>query len=824
MTTFTTPRMCCGCLLMLLALTLGMPGCGGPGQTSNTGPGESSGDSTQADNVLRRMVKAYQRADSYSDEALIRVKYRLNGQAKEESSTQSVKFKRPNQVALHVEQEYFTADVICDGTTLVAQVKEPDTLDLGKQMVVLPAPQRFQMRDFEADEILFNNYITRVLNVAPTQLELLVESKPLSWMFADNVSRRLLDEAAIDGRPCFRVQVDAVPEQPEQGHFVFWIDKASYLLRRLEYPPRDLPAEFQGAEVFVDFDKAAFNGQLNDQDFRFDVPSDAVQVRYFVPPSATLPLPLELYGTRPDFTLLDAEGQPVTRDSLAGKYVVLAWFDDTPGSQEVLRQLEAFRTARRDDAKLQVFAVGVKAYQAADPAALMERWNCGLPLLIDDNLHHTPGIEGVPHFVLLDGTGAIQYSELGVNPDSASASLTPVLERLARGENVAETERKQLQADLNRYQEALTRAQGDRPSAVFEIPEVKIQPAKDPARLKLTPAWTNAELAAAGNVLPIEAAEGVRLLVLDGWRTVVEVDEQGQTVARHELPIGDNAAVSYLRTAVDKNGKRWYAASFRMGTKAYLFNENWKLVLTYPPQEDSQESVRDVQLADLRGDGEPELLIGFWGLAGVHSVSLAGKRMQWNRIYPSIFSLAVSGPNPNTGWRKLIATGSGGGILELNQFLRHDPPYTVENRSPSSDPVRHMQSVFAAQYDGGDVRFCGIAETTGGKPVALGLAEGPLSRLEEVWSYGLPGGVMTQVESVTSGRLLDDPGGEWLLAGADGSLHVVGQDARFNDYWALGKAISGLAVTRINDRPAVVISSGTEVAAWYVEPLPAPQP
>ena len=813
------PNLLGGPLLLLLAVALA--GCGGSGQNSDSGSRNATGPAA-ADNVLRDMIRAYARAESYSDEALIRVKYRLDGQPGEESSTQSVGFKRPNQMALRVRHEQYTADVVCDGTTLVAQVKEPLSLDMGKQVVVLPAPQRFHLRDIQADGLLFDNYVS-VLDIAPIQLELLVESKPLSWAFSEQATRKMLADAALDGRPCYRVQVDSAAEPPKQGRHVFWIDKQTHLLRRLDYPPHDFPAEFENAELFVDFRKASFNPLLNDQDFRFEIPTGAVQVRFFVPPPASPPIALDLYGARPDFTLVDAAaGTEITRESLAGKYVVLAWFDDTAGSRELIRQLDAFHAARKDDDSLKLYAVGVKTYQGADPAELLRDWESSLPLLLDAKLHQTLGIKGVPGLVVLDATGAIQYSELGVNPASVSASLAAVLDRLKGGENVAETERNQLQLAMNRYDEALQTAQGESPSAVIEVPDVEILPAQDPQRLKLTPAWTNGDLAEPGNILPIDTPAGPRLLVLDGWRTVVELDEQGKTVARHELPLKPNAAVSYLRSAVDKEGKRWYAASFRMGTHVYLFDENWRLVFSYPQQEESRISVRDVQLADLGDDGQPELLVGFWGQAGVHSVSLAGKRSEWNRIYPDVFSLAVSAPNPNTGWRKLLATGSEGGVLELNQFLRHDSPYKIENPDLRQNRERQMQSIFAAGYHGGDIRFCGIAETPEGATIALGLAEGPYNRLEEVWSYELPRGVMTQVESAASGRLIEGPGGQWLFAAADGSLHVVSQDAKFNDYWTLGKLISGMAIAHINDRPAILLASEKEVAAWYVEALPAP--
>lgn len=808
-----------GRLLLLLAAAT-FPACSG--STSNNGSGGSNSSSTGPDTVLQEMIKAYQRADSYADEALLRVTYRFNGEDQEEASTQSVKFKRPNQLTLHVEQEYFTADVICDGTTLVAQVKEPDTRNMGNQMVVVPAPERLRMHDIEADQVLFRNYITRVLNVAPVQLELLVESKPLSWAFARRISRKLLDDAEIDGHACHRVWVDAGTAQPTDGHFVFWVDKESHLLRRLEYPLGDLEEQFEDARLFVDYNQAAFNAQLNDRDFRFEVPSDAVQVRFFVPPVATPPLALELYGSRPDFKLIDAEGGEVTPKTLAGKNVVLAWFDDTPGSEEMLRQLGEFRATHQDDAALEVFAVGVKSYKGEDPAELLRAWNSKLPLLIDSDLHEQLKIVGVPILVVLDGTGAIQYAELGVNPD-VTKTLTGVLDRLKRGDDVAAAERKQLQLDLDRYHQAIQTAQSEGPSVVFERPEVEILPARDPEHLKLTPAWTNSEFKeAAGNLLPIQTADGWRLLAFDGFRTVAELDEHGKTVARHELPIGQNAAVSYLRTAVDKAGRRWYAASFRMGTEAFVFDERWKLAFKFPPGKDNQDSIRDVQLADLGDDGEPELLVGYWGQAGVHGVALNGERTSWNRVFPSVFSLAVSQTNPTTGWRKLLVTGSTGGILELNQFLRHDSPYMIANPDPRGELERHVQSIYTAQYEGGDVRYCGIAETTEGKTIALGLAEGPQHRLEELWSYGLPDGLLTQVEAVTSGRLIDTPGGQWLFAGADGSLHLISQDAKFNDYWRLGKPISGMAIAQLGDRPAILISSGNEVTARYVEPLLAP--
>jgi hypothetical protein len=270
-------------------------------------------------------------------------------------------------------------------------------------------------------------------------------------------------------------------------------------------------------------------------------------------------------------------------------------------------------------------------------------------------------------------------------------------------------------------------------------------------------------------------------------------------------------------------------------------------VFSYPPEDQLQEGVRDVQLADLGADGEPELIVGFWGLAGAHAVSPLGETIWRNRTAPSIFSLAVTPPNELTDWRKLLVTGHERGILELNHFGRHVPPYTVADR--------RLQSLHPARYEGGDATYCGIADNGDGTLVAVGLAEGTQQQLVEIWNYRLPAMVSPQVEAVTSGQLLDGSrsvgpasvgpmpnvpapdvqapdsesrqkqGGQWLFAGSDGSLHAIGHDAGFFDYWRLGKPISGVAIVRINDQPAVIVSSDKEVTAWRVEPLAAkPQP
>ena len=87
----------------------------------------------------------------------------------------------------------------------------------------------------------------------------------------------------------------------------------------------------------------------------------AKQVRYFVEPPLLPPLDLDLYATRPEFSFLAADGQPVARESLAGKNVVLAWFHDDENSRQMLQQLDAMRPALTGEKAAEVYAVGVAA-------------------------------------------------------------------------------------------------------------------------------------------------------------------------------------------------------------------------------------------------------------------------------------------------------------------------------------------------------------------------------------------------------------------------------------------------------------------------------
>ena len=163
----------------------------------------------------------------------------------------------------------------------------------------------------------------------------------------------------------------------------------------------------------------------------------------------------------------------------------------------------------------------------------------------------------------------------------------------------------------------------------------------------------------------------------------------------------------------------------------------------------------------------------------------------------------------------MLVTGDRGSIVELNHFGKEVPPFDVEHR--------FIQFLYPAAYQDGDTQYCAIAVDSEGKQLALGLTTGTK---EKPLPKPVEGAMSNQIKSVTSGKLLDGRGGQWLFAGPDGSVHVVNHDgdpARY-DYWRVGEQLTGIAVAQIDDQPVVVLATEDELVAWRVKGSTAPQP
>ncbi len=356
------------------------------------------------------------------------------------------------------------------------------------------------------------------------------------------------------------------------------------------------------------------------------------------------------------------------------------------------------------------------------------------------------------------------------------------------------------------------------PTLVEEVAPAPISPATEPAALKLTKLWTAEGIKDPGNLLVVDGADGKpRLLAIDGWRVVAELDEQGKVVTRHELDIPDNAVVNYLRTAVDGQGKRYFVASGNGQAQFFVFDENWKKVLAFPkPEDGAAEGVWDVQIADLKGDGKPQLFVGYWGDVGVQGVALDGNRLWRDRSIQFVFRLATTEPDAS-GRRHLLATHNRGTIASFDADGKAEKEIAIPNRNVYylvADDLDHS----------GNNSYCGLAGTASGENTALGIAlDG-----RELWNYTLPPGVHGRpVEVITSGDIAGDGNRDWLLAGPDGSIHILAADGKPIDKFNTGSALGGMSATKIGDQRVLLLSKvfdkpdgdakGT-LEAWVVEP------
>ena len=797
------------CLVSVLAGCYRAPLPPAPAVTT-TSPNQTSvppADASQlsASDILQRLLKTYRGAATYQDEGIVKLEFTQGGQKSGDQWPCAVRFARPNKLSLSAYQ----ATVKCDGRELVAKVTDDATKNLDGQFLVRPTPKQLKLLDLASDEILYD-IVSSELRRQPIQLELLLESGGLAAAFASNVACKRLDDGQALGRDCVCVEVPS-----PGGSFVFWIDKADSLLRRLDYPAAALlpglandpsvadlrlSAELVGAKV---------GEPIADKEFTLAVPSDAKKMRSFVRPIP--PLPSQLFGHNPGplrFTALD--GGELTSDQLNGKIAVLVWYHQDPACEATLQEVAKARERLKNEDDVALYAVATDPTSASNDQLRQQlaAWKVELPIVRDLGAlgNSLFKIKGHPTVVVLDGEGRVQIFQVGGNPNLAN-QLVQIVERLKGGANLAAEIVARHERERKQYDELVARG-GPEPGQVIELPEAVIRQRSEPKTLKLKELWTCRELKSPGNVLVVEqSGQSPRIFVVEGWRTMTELSADGKIVARNALDVPEQAIVTYARPALDKAGQWHFAAAAPLGPQIYLFDADWKLVRTIPAADEAPLAIADLTWADVGdSDGTPEILAASVGEIGLVAVDVEGETVWRNRAFPNVTSVAVSRPSDTSSWG-IFTTGEQGTVLRINRFGNEESPQTV-----GQWPIGRL---VAARFPGGtQARFLGLSATAQGEPVAVGIT----GELKEAWNYPLPKGAHQRpIDTVTSSNLLPGRQGEWWLAGPDGSIHVISEDGEFHDWFYYGATLTGLAAAKLGGHNVLLVATEEGVAAWNVD-------
>lgn len=800
-----------GCAPFMVTIML-LTGCGGKpvavsGEMPASAPEEVASlpdASPSAGEVLRKLLRTYREAKSYSDEGQIVLRRRQDGELLENKWKAAVKFERPNRLFV----EAYQVTVGCDGKELRGKIEDEATGNIDGQILVRPAPQKLKLKDLAADPLLYDLLISQIRR-QPIQLELLLESQGLASAFGGDIACKLLPDAEITSQPCHRVEVPS-----PGGSFIFWIDTKNFLLRRLEYPAAALvPSLAQDSTVSdlfltAELNNATLNPTISPAEFTLAIPAGAKKMKSLVMPPQ--PLPSDLFGKPAgEFFLTQLDGEKLRSQDLAGKISVLTWFHNAPSCTPFLAQVESARQELGQDGKVAFFAVSTDPTNLGndDLVKLLSSWSVGMPVVRDlDRFGESAfQMEVHPTLIILDRDGRIQIVQAGGGPD-LGRQLGAILERLVKGEDIAAEILKRAKTEKAEYAKLLATG-GPEPTELTEIPETIIHKRTEPKRLKLEEVWTNKEIKSPGNITVVtEPGQPDKFLVYSGWRAVCEVNATGKLLDRHELAIPPQAAVTYLRSAKDSAGERHYLAAAPLAPAFFLFDENWELTLTHPANGQSLQ-LGDAQLARLKGTKELLVYAGYVDLGGLQAITLEGQTNWRSRTFPNVLGVTVDPAKESVDAPGLLITGESGTILRVSGTGEEQPPLAVDKFAI----VRLANADFS---QGSQSRYLAIASSEKGEAVAIGLD----ASLKWRWQYVLPtGGHQRPIEPIASGELLPGRDGTWIIAGPDGSIHFISEDGELTDSFYYGQGITGIAVGKIDGTPSLLIATNEGLTAWRVK-------
>jgi len=359
--------------------------------------------------------------------------------------------------------------------------------------------------------------------------------------------------------------------------------------------------------------------------------------------------------------------------------------------------------------------------------------------------------------------------------------------------------------------------------AAFEQPVLRpeISPHRQPDRFKLVRAWRAEQIAMPGNVVCVDDPAGIRIVAIDSSRGVVVLDTLGRTRARHGFDLTADGAISFLRTAVDATGKRWWLGGRHGGQQVVVFDEAWQLHATYPAlTSPPRVGIRTAQLVDLTADGTPEIVVASLGTEGLQVASLEGHRLWPQHSFDPVLDVVPDAPQPDGG-RGLVCVDGHGGLLSVSMEGRGVDAKPVDGpaaRRPQPDWQMRptVYSLFAGPVaPNGGWAFVGLSSPRAGENMAVGL--GPAE--DQCWELSLPDGMYSDssIEPVAWADLLGTPRRQWLIAAPDGSITVAWADGRVVDRYRHGAPLVGIGGYRDERDGFIVIATRDSIEGYRVD-------
>lgn len=765
--------------------------------------------------LLDEMGSAYRGAARYSDDARVRVRRTQGSDVSESEHPFRVAFARPDAMRI----EAYDARVVSNGTTLFAAVGT-----VPGQVLDEPVRSPLALEQIFADDVL-RATLTEGEAGCPTQLPLLLADDTVALILADAAGPpRIVGVETVDGHACHHLEI----VKPD-GVLGLWIDRGTRVLRRMRVPTAAYAAELArqagvpvGLTVDVEFTSASFEADVPPGAFAFDVPPAARTVSRFEPLEPPQP-PHPRLGTPaglPPLRTLD--GVRIVPGSPTDGTLVLDFFFEgcRPAARSLPRVADGIATFRTAHARAHggespaVTHVAVSLDPDTVDATAVRRTLAGfggVGVVARDPQGVSAqalGIESFPATVVIDRDGRIADVVVGDHARIA-ADLADTLAALEAGADAAAAVRIRHERRIRDYRRDLERSA----AGSAAVPEQVIAPRRQPVRFKLEPAWRAAGVSLPGNLLCLDATHGLadpRIIVLDGWRTVVELDASGTERGRHELDLPADAGVTFLRTAAGRDGTRWWLAGRRGGPRAFVFDDRWRLHATVPAAGGGGSAgISTADLADLDGDGTPDVVIGHLGDAGVEAVTLLGGPVWTTRSAAPVVGLAPAAPPVDGMPRQVLAVTGDGRIVRTGS----PPPAGDTGTQPAEPPIVLLAGGPVA--DAGRWALLGIASERVGSQQAVGIDAATLAR---EWTLPLADGVHRDgpIDPVAWADLLGTPRRQWLIAAPDGSVTMLWADGRVVDRYQHGAPLVGIGGYRHAGRGHVVLATRQGVEAFTV--------